>query len=104
MPDRAKDTPLKSGYTVDRISVGHTYAELYLRFGDGIIVLTPSVAKKMTLDLMEAISRYEDEHGDIRMKPKKAKESLPRKIVKSLYKSRRVSSKLVSVNTRKRKS
>ncbi len=102
--DKNKSPRGKSGYTVDKISVGHTYAEVYLRFGDGVVVLTPSVAKRMAHDLAETVGQYEDEHGKVSIKPKsRKKESMPRKVIKSLYKSRRVSPKLVSINTKKRK-
>ena len=88
-----------------KISVGFRNSEVYIRLGEQTIILPPSAAKKLTSDLAENIKVFEADNGVVKMpKSKKSKSghSLP-KLLKSLYKSRRVTKKLVSVNTSRKK-
>ncbi|NQT34012.1 hypothetical protein HQ587_02385 [bacterium] len=91
---------------VDRISVGHNSAEMYIKFGETIVILPPGPAKKLLEDLKQAMRKWESEHGklpDVKDRKKKRRESVPKRVLKELYKSRKVGSKLISINTRKRK-
>ncbi len=100
----SKGKPLPDkGYTIDKMSVGHNSAEMYIHLEQTVIMMVPSIAKRMTIELREELIKYEEEFGTIRPKQSPRKESLPRKIIKEFYKSRQVSSKIVSINTKKRK-
>ena len=90
---------------INRISVGHNSAEIFLRFGDKTVILPPAAGKKLNIDLARAVSNWEKEHGTIRddKSKRKKKETVPKKVLKELYKSRKVGSKLISINTGKRK-
>ena len=89
---------------VDRISVGFNNAEMYLKFSEAVIFLTPAAAKRLRDDLENSVTNWETEHG--RIKPKRGKkreDSVPKRVLKSLYKSKKVGSKMISINTGKRK-
>ncbi|MDP8227912.1 MAG: hypothetical protein P9M15_00505 [Candidatus Electryoneaceae bacterium] len=102
------DTPDKSppdtSFDIEKLSVGHNRAEMYLRLGEAVIILPPAVAKRLADDLRQTIDHWEAQNGTIaeprRPHPKK---SLARQVVKALYKTRKVSNKLISINTRRRK-
>lgn len=91
---------------VSRISVGHSSSEMYVRFGEIVIILPPGPAKKLLEDLQQAMQTWESEHGklpDARDHKKKRRESGPKRVLKALYKSRKVGSKLITINTKRRK-
>lgn len=93
---------VKTELSVDNCTVGHNSAEMYIRLGDVVIVLPPQAMKKLTQDLKQSIDKWEAEHGRIKGKKEK-QQSVPRKVIKALYKSRKVSRNLVSINTKRRK-
>lgn len=101
-PESENKPEKSSGFTIDNISVGHNNNETYLKMGDYVVILPPQSAKRMALELKNHIQHYEKEHGKI-AEPVKKSESLPKKIIKALYKSHKVAPKLTSVNTQKRK-
>ncbi len=78
---------------------------MYIKLDDNVIILPPKVAKKLQLQLKDTLSEYEEKHGKIKKvsHKRRVKESVPRRVIRELYKSRKVSSKLVSINTKKRK-
>lgn len=93
-----------TGFDIDKISVGHNRAEMYLRLGETVVILAPAVAKRLTEDLRQMIDQWEDQNGTISdPKQPQQKKSLARQVIKALYKSRKVSHNLVSINTRRRK-
>lgn len=101
-----KQASLGEGSPVKSIKVGHNNAEIYIKLGEAVVTLPPSSAKKMVADLKRAVEAWEAEHGTIdsglpKKRPKR--ESSAKRVIKALYKSRKVSSKLVSVNTSRRK-
>ena len=69
--------------------------------------MPPSAAKKLFVDLSNNIQNYEAENGKIKAfssKHKKSKTGQPlTNMLKSLYKSRKVSKRMISVNTRRKK-
>jgi len=92
---------------VKRISLGFRNSEIFIRIDDRTIILPPSAAKKLTFDLEEHIQSFEVENGKIKVfnpinKKSKSGQSLS-KLLKSLYKSRKVTKRLVAVNTRRKK-
>ena len=108
--EQKSKTPDKSesgkAIEVNRISVGHSSAEMYIRFGETIIILPPGPTKKLLEDLRQVMQKWESEHGklpDAKDRKKKRRESVPKRVLKELYKSRKVGSKLISINTSKRK-
>ena len=102
-PDIKKENTSKS--QIERISVGHNSAEIFLRFEDKTVILPPVVGKKLFNDLDRVVKDWENEHGTIKIDSgkRKRKETVPKKVLKELYKSRKVGSKLISINTGKRK-
>ncbi len=94
-------------YAVDRAAVGHNRAEVYIRLGDAVVILPPSAAKRLAGELRQALSDWEARHGAISteagVKGGSRRESAPKRVIKELYKSRKVSRRLISVNTRRRK-
>ncbi len=97
-----------TGKTMDvkHMSIGHNRAEMYINLGEAVILLAPSAAKKMMTDLQEAVTAWEKVNGTIKPdsdRKRKGSESTAKKALKSLYKSRRVTSKLLSINTSRKK-
>lgn len=91
---------------INRLTVGHNSAEMYIHLGDRVILLSPSAAKKMVNDLKSAVSTWEETNGPIDQYPDgktKRTESVAKKALKTLYKSRKISSKLISINTSRKK-
>lgn len=89
---------------IDKISVSHTASETFIKLEDRVIILPPAAMKKLYLDLEDTVSEWEAEHGKIKEpKGKKKKDLTPKKVLKALYKSRKVGSKLISINTGKKK-
>ena len=90
---------------IDRITVGHNQAEIFIRIADRTIILPPAAGKQLLLELGRKISTWENEHGKIKTAKDRTKkrESVPKKVLKELYKSRKIGSKLISINTGKRK-
>ncbi len=98
----------KSGgkLNIDKFSVGHNRAELYIRLDETTIILPPAVGKRLCDDLQQAVKEWEEQHGRIPVSKGKKKgkpESVPKRVLKELYKSRKIGSKLISVNTSKKK-
>ena len=96
------------GKTIDikRLSVGHNYAEMYINLGDSVVLLSPPAAKKMMSDLKDAVTAWEKANGPIAKdsdRKGKRSESIAKKALKTLYKSRKISSKLISINTSRKK-
>ena len=92
-------------YEIDKITVSHSRSETFIRLKEKIIVMPPAAMKKLYLDLKKCITEWEDEFGEITTDSGKKKRSgsTPKKVLKALYKSRKVGSKLVSINTGKKK-
>lgn len=90
---------------IDKITVSHSRSETFIRFEDRVIVMPPATMKKLYLDLKECLSQWESEHDEIRIDSgkKKRRESVPKKALKALYRSKKIGSKLISINTGKRK-
>ncbi|NQU06147.1 MAG: hypothetical protein HQ568_08655 [Calditrichaeota bacterium] len=90
---------------IEKISVSHTASETYIKLEDRVIILPPSAMKKLYLNLKDAVSEWEAEHGKIKAPKGKTRKGdlTPTKVLKALYKSRKIGSKLVSINTGKRK-
>jgi hypothetical protein len=95
----------KGKINIDRITVGHNQAEIFIRIADRTIILPPVAGKQLTLELGRKITAWEIEHGKIRETKGelKRRETVPKKVLKALYKSRKIGSKLISINTGKRK-
>jgi len=88
------------------VTVGHNQAEMFIRFGDATIILPPEAAEKFSNDLQTVISDWEEEYGKIpklKDKKKRKRESVAKRVLKELYRSKKVGSKLISINTSKRK-
>ncbi len=105
--DPPKRQPEQSGATQDvkSLRVGHTSSEMYISFGETSVILTPSTAKNLAENLHQQIEAFEAEHGKIKLpaKPTKRKESTATRVAKSLFKSKKLGPKLLSINTKKRK-
>jgi|GEM_PF-2347089 len=97
------DPDLKRHLKVDKISVGHNFGEMYIRFGDEVFVLSPGAAKRLTLELGSAVEKYEHENGTIQPPTPPHNISLPKRILRALYRESHPTSKLTSINTSKRK-
>jgi len=110
-PDKQQlQTPSEKGSgkksEVNRFTIGHNRAELYIRFDETTIILPPAVGKKLCDDLQQAVKEWEEQHGRIPVPKGKKKgkpESVPKRVLKELYRSRKVSSKLISIDTSKKK-
>ncbi len=88
---------------IEKINVGHNNSEMYLRFEETTVLMPPSAVKILTEKLREEVDKYEKEHGKIKL-PKKEKDKFSaQNVVKSLYKTKKLSPKLVSINTKKKK-
>jgi len=76
-----------------------------MNLGEAVVILSPVAAKRMTRDLKAAISNYENREGEIKLPPGKdhPPESSVKKAIKSLYKTHKIGSKLLSINTSRRK-
>ncbi|MDP8238290.1 MAG: hypothetical protein P9X24_04290 [Candidatus Hatepunaea meridiana] len=88
------------------VTVGHNQAEMFIRFGDATIILPPEAAKEFYNDLQTVILDWEEEYGKIpklKEKKKRKRESVPKRVLKELYRSKKIGSKLISINTSKRK-
>ncbi|MBM3328276.1 MAG: hypothetical protein FJY67_02225 [Calditrichaeota bacterium] len=100
--------PLKS-IDIARLRIGHTQAEFYLAcertgkpggdFEGPMIILTPQAAKSLQRQLKQSLPGG----STVTMQSGRRKESIARQVIKALYKSRQVSSKMVSVNTSRRR-
>jgi len=90
---------------IDRITVGHNQAEIFIRIADRTIILPPAAGKRLLLELGRKINEWENEHGKIKTAKdsSKKRETVPKKVLKELYKSRKIGSKLITINTGKRK-
>ncbi len=98
-------TPGVKKLTAEKIQVGHNFAEMYIRFDEEVVMMPPASIKKLTEELSRLVKDYEKQHGKIKPPRRKRgkQQSTAQKVVKALYKSRKVSSKLVSINTKRRK-
>ncbi len=94
-------------FTVNKVAVGHNAAEVFFRLDETMILMTPGAAKRLARDLKSALSSWEARHGRIAApatrKRGAKRESTAKRAIKSLYKSRKVNPKLISVNTSRRK-
>ncbi len=102
-PEREKS---ESQADVRRISVGHSAAELYIRFDETTLILPPAAGKKLYRELRRAVSDWESEHGTATPAghgKKRRKESVPKRVLKELYRSRKVGSKLIRIDTGKKR-
>lgn len=104
-PVRQAETSTGEKLQIEKISVSHTSSETFIKLEDRVIILPPMAMKKLYLDLKDAVSEWEAEHGKIKEPKgkKKMKDLTPKKVLKALYKSRKVGSKLISINTGKKK-
>lgn len=84
---------------VDRTAVAHNAAEVYIQLGEVVIIIPPQVAKKLLRDLKSLPLPVGD---DVRSQARPA-ESVPRRVIRTLYKSHKLTSTLLLVNTRRRK-
>lgn len=94
------------GLQIDRISVGHNRAEIYVKLDETVIIMPPEAALKFKTDLHNHLDAWEKDNGTIPdAHPTKAskEESVSRKVIKQLYKSRKIGPKLLSINTKRRK-
>ncbi len=89
-------------FEVDRVSLGFNAAEVYLKFGDVVVILSPSVAKRLLLDL-KALQLPLDEPRSHDPKSAPRAESVAHQVLRALYKSHRVNKSLITVNTNRRK-
>ena len=91
----------------DHLQTGHNRAELFLKFDDSVIIMPPIAAKRLLFELEKNVAEWEKVHGVIpnpRARPPKPKpESAVKRVLKQLYKSRRVTKRLISVNTTRRR-
>ncbi len=72
--------------------------------GDTVITLPPSAAKRLLRDLRAAVGEYDAEQGKIALPVTSSrKEPAVNRVIKALYKTRKLGPKLMSINTRKRK-
>ena len=105
-PDEDRERSVRR-YAVDRVSVGHNCAEVYIRLGEAMVILPPPAAKHLTRELRRALTEWEGRYGAITGEPgaggRNRRESVARKVIRKLYKSHKVSRRLISVNTRRRK-
>lgn len=104
-PEASNKSKAGSRIEIDRIAVGHNRAEIFIRMADKTIILPPAAGKQFLLDLGRKITAWENEHGKIREAKgeRKKRETVPKRVLKELYKSRKIGSKLISINTGKRK-
>jgi len=79
---------------VNHVTVGCNSAEFYIKFGDVVIFLPPTAAKRLLLELQK-LPLPKDAY--------KRPESVSKKILKALYKSHKVTKTLISINTNRRK-
>ena len=93
----------KSGINVNKIRVGHTQSEMLIHFECHTIIMTPASLKQFQRRLKESVSEFEKNHGKIKARQKVNKKGTVQKLVKALYKTKKLSPKLVSINTKKRK-
>lgn len=103
-PSKSSD-PGGKNLIVQHIQVGHNFAEMYIRFDEAVVIMPPASIKKLAQDIGRAIADYEALHGKIKQpkQKKKKQESTAQKVVKALYKSRKISSNLISINTKRKK-
>jgi hypothetical protein len=89
------------------LQTGHNRAELFLKFDDNVVIMPPIAAKRLMLELEENVAEWEKLHGVIpnppTPPPKPRPESAAKRVLKQLYKSRRVAKSLISVNTSRRR-
>jgi len=91
-------------FVIKGMSIGHNHAEVYINFGQTVIIMPPATGKKLLKDLRRTLTEWEEQHGRLpEGKGKKRRESVPKRVLKELYKSRKIGSKLISINTSKRK-
>ncbi len=100
---KPKSSQKSSGHTIRKIKVSHTNSEVIFGFEEHLIIMPPSSAKQMTIDLTSAIEQFEKRNGIIKPLKSEKRIGTAQKVIRALYKSRKVSSKLVSVNTKKKK-
>jgi hypothetical protein len=81
----------------ETLTLGFNPGEIYLRFGDVVIVVPPSTAKQLIADLK--LQHLPDDPKPL----EKRVESVPKRVIRALFKSRKVNKSLVSVNTGRRK-
>ena len=106
-PAGGTDAPnLRRHLKTGSIRVGHTTAEFYLQLGEVTIVLPPQAAARLLADLRSALEDHERRHGvTVTGGGESAggrRESVPRRVIRELYHSRKVSKKLImSINAPK---
>lgn len=83
----------------DSFSVGHNAAEFFFRFGPEVIVMPPAAAKALLASLRACMS---EEPGGSDRRTKSA-EFMPKRLLRNLYRSRKVTPSLLRVNTGRRK-
>jgi hypothetical protein len=88
-------------FEVDKATLGFSPGEIYLRFGEAVIILPPAAAKRLVLDLeklpLPASTNMGHEKGGNRQ------ETVAKQVMKALYKSHKLTKSLISVNTNRRK-
>jgi len=81
-------------FEVDGMIIGSNFAEIYFKVGEVVIILPPVAAKRLLADLRSL---------DLPADPLRREESVPKRIIKALFKSRKVTRNLISVNTGRKK-
>jgi len=80
-------------FEAKRAMVGSRAGEFYLKLEDYVIILPPPAAKALAVELKKLLPPD----------PPRREESVPKKVIKALYKSRKVTKSLISINTGRRK-
>ncbi len=101
-------------FYIDKISFGYSRAEFWLKIeppGDGkddmvFIILSLPAAKRLLEDLRLSFEKWKAENPkavQLADNKSKSQETVPRRVLKALYKSRKLTKNLISINTKKRK-
>jgi hypothetical protein len=91
-------------FTVNSIRIGSRRGEFYLVLGDTIVILPPTAAVLLAKELRLQLESYQSEAKMGRMAPSSPgrEESVPKAVLRSLYKSHKVSKHLITINTKRR--
>jgi len=95
--------PLFRNTFADSINVGHNFAETYIKFGDEVIMMPAATMKELALQLRRAVEDWEAAYGEIKPLTSEPPLSLPKKVLKALYREKKVTGHLTSINTRRKK-
>lgn len=100
---------------IDKFTLGFNQAEIWLKFEpagaekeDAVFIIMPAkTVKRMLQDLQPAFENWRRANVKaaklLEDKPSKYTESAPRRVIKALYKSRRLTKNLLAVNTKRRR-